>query len=194
MDHALIALFAGAALASLFMAWVIGAGSSGATSYAPAVGTNAIVTMRAALLVGIFGFAGAVTQGGNVSEAVGSGLVGGIRVPTEPRSIRDCGDRNYPRRSLNCRMEYVTVQDAGVFAEGNRGPSRQRGRGHAGTTRRERCERGRRPAWLGIPCERGRRDSMSWRRGHVGPLCHVADAAQFVLEGGVGGGHAVVKI
>ena len=81
MDPALIALFAGAALASLFMAWVIGAGSSGATPYAPAVGANAVATMRAALLVGVFGFAGAVTQGGNVSEAVGSGLVGGMSLP-----------------------------------------------------------------------------------------------------------------
>jgi PiT family inorganic phosphate transporter len=81
MDPALIALFVGAALASLFMAWVIGAGSSGATPFAPAVGANAIGTMRAALLVGIFGFAGAVTQGGNVSEAVGSGLVGGMSLP-----------------------------------------------------------------------------------------------------------------
>ncbi|USZ68497.1 anion permease [Halorussus salilacus] len=81
MDLALIALFAGAGLASLFMAWVIGAGSSGATPFAPAVGANAIGTMRAALLVGLFGFAGAVTQGGNVSEAVGSGLVGGMSMP-----------------------------------------------------------------------------------------------------------------
>jgi PiT family inorganic phosphate transporter len=81
MDPAFIALFVGAALASLFMAWVIGAGSSGATPFAPAVGANAIGTMRAALLVGVFGFAGAVTQGGNVSEAVGSGLVGGISLP-----------------------------------------------------------------------------------------------------------------
>jgi len=81
MDPALIALVAGAALASLFMAWVIGAGSSGATPYAPAVGANAIATMRAALLVGVFGFLGAVTQGGNVSEAIGSGLVGGISLP-----------------------------------------------------------------------------------------------------------------
>ncbi|ELZ51534.1 phosphate transporter [Halorubrum coriense DSM 10284] len=81
MDPALVALFVGAALASLFMAWVIGAGSSGATPFAPAVGANAIGTMRAALLVGVFGFAGAVTQGSNVSEAVGSGLVGGISLP-----------------------------------------------------------------------------------------------------------------
>jgi len=81
MDPALVALFVGAALASLFMAWVIGAGSSGATPFAPAVGANAIGTMRAAFLVGIFGFVGAVTQGGNVSEAVGSGLVGGMSMP-----------------------------------------------------------------------------------------------------------------
>jgi len=81
MDPALIALFVGAALASLFMAWVIGAGSSGATPFAPAVGANAITTMRAAFVVGLFGLAGAVTQGGNVSEAVGSGLVGGTSLP-----------------------------------------------------------------------------------------------------------------
>jgi PiT family inorganic phosphate transporter len=81
MDPAIFTLFAGAALASLFMAWVIGAGSSGATPYAPAVGANAIGTMRAAFLVGLFGFAGAVTQGSNVSEAVGSGLVGDINLP-----------------------------------------------------------------------------------------------------------------
>lgn len=31
-----------AALASLFVAWVIGAGSSGATPFAPAVGANTI--------------------------------------------------------------------------------------------------------------------------------------------------------
>jgi len=81
MDLALVALFVGAAIASLFMAWVIGAGSSGATPFAPAVGASAIPTMRAAFVVGIFGFAGAVTQGGSVSEAVGNGLVGGTSLP-----------------------------------------------------------------------------------------------------------------
>ncbi|WP_232701781.1 inorganic phosphate transporter [Halobacterium wangiae] len=81
MDVALLTLFAVAALASLFMSWVIGAGSSGATPFAPAVGANAIPTMRAAFVVGIFGFLGAVTQGANVSEAVGSGLVGGVSLP-----------------------------------------------------------------------------------------------------------------
>jgi len=81
MDITAIALFVVAGLASLFMAWVIGAGSSGATPFAPAVGANAISTMRAAFVVGIFGFAGALTQGSNVSEAIGSGLVGGISLP-----------------------------------------------------------------------------------------------------------------
>ncbi|ELZ30511.1 phosphate transporter [Halosimplex carlsbadense 2-9-1] len=81
MDPSVLGLFLVAGLASLFMAWVIGAGSSGATPFAPAVGANAISTMRAAFIVGIFGFAGAVVQGANVSEAVGRGLVGGISLP-----------------------------------------------------------------------------------------------------------------
>jgi len=81
MDPTIVALFLIAALASTFMAWVIGAGSSGATPFAPAVGANAISTMRAAFVVGIFGFAGAVTQGANVSETLGSGLVGGVSLP-----------------------------------------------------------------------------------------------------------------
>jgi PiT family inorganic phosphate transporter len=45
---------------SLFMAWTIGAGSSGSTPFAPAVGANAISIMRAAFLVGILGLLGAV--------------------------------------------------------------------------------------------------------------------------------------
>ncbi|WP_254525651.1 inorganic phosphate transporter [Natrinema caseinilyticum] len=81
MELTIIALFVTAGLASLFMAWVIGAGSSGATPFAPAVGANAISTMRAAFVVGIFGLAGAVTQGANVSEAIGRGLVGGVSLP-----------------------------------------------------------------------------------------------------------------
>lgn len=64
-----------AGIASAFMAWSIGAGSSGSTPFAPAVGANAITTLRAALLVGILGFAGAVLQGANVSEAVGRELI-----------------------------------------------------------------------------------------------------------------------
>jgi len=81
MQLSAIALFLVAALASLFMAWVIGAGSSGATPFAPAVGANAIPTMQAAFLVGLLGFAGAITQGANVSATVGEGLIGGVEIP-----------------------------------------------------------------------------------------------------------------
>ena len=66
-----------ASLASLFMAWAIGAGSSGSTPFAPAVGADAISILRAGFLVGILGLIGAVFQGANVTEAVGSELVVG---------------------------------------------------------------------------------------------------------------------
>lgn len=66
-----------AAVASMFMAWTIGAGSSGSTPFAPAVGANAISIMRAGFLVGVLGLLGAVLQGGNVTEAVGTELVTG---------------------------------------------------------------------------------------------------------------------
>jgi len=71
-----------AGLASAFMAWVIGAGSSGATPFAPAVGADAIPVMKAALVVGVLGFAGAALQGGNVSETVGNGLILGTSLST----------------------------------------------------------------------------------------------------------------
>ena len=72
-----------AGLASLFMAWAIGAGSSGSTPFAPAVGANAIGVMRAGFIVGLLGLAGASLQGANVTEAVGSELVaGGTLSPT----------------------------------------------------------------------------------------------------------------
>ena len=66
-----------AAVASLFMAWSIGAGSSGSTPFAPAVGANAISVMRAGFIVGVLGLSGAVLQGANVTEAVGTELVVG---------------------------------------------------------------------------------------------------------------------
>lgn len=71
-----------ALVSSAFMAWAIGAGSSGATPFAPAVGANAISVMRAGLIVGILGLAGAGLQGASVSEAVGTGLVRGVTLPT----------------------------------------------------------------------------------------------------------------
>jgi len=70
--------FVVAAIASLFMAWAIGAGSSGSTPFAAAVGANAISVMRAGFVVGLLGFAGAVLQGANVTEAVGTELIGGV--------------------------------------------------------------------------------------------------------------------
>jgi len=72
-----VAVLVVAAGASLFMAWAIGAGSSGSTPFAPAVGANAISVMRAGFFVGVLGLAGAVLQGANVTEAVGTELVGG---------------------------------------------------------------------------------------------------------------------
>ncbi|WP_224333157.1 inorganic phosphate transporter [Haloprofundus halobius] len=75
-----VATFVVAALASLFMAWAIGAGSSGSTPFAPAVGANAISVMRAGFIVGILGFAGAVLQGASVTEAVGTELIVGVEL------------------------------------------------------------------------------------------------------------------
>jgi PiT family inorganic phosphate transporter len=69
--------FVVAAAVSLFMAWAIGAGSSGSTPFAAAVGANAISVMRAGFVVGVLGFLGAVLQGANVTEAVGTELVAG---------------------------------------------------------------------------------------------------------------------
>ncbi|WP_226482160.1 inorganic phosphate transporter [Natrinema amylolyticum] len=87
VDVATIGTFAVAAVASLFMAWAIGAGSSGSTPFAPAVGANAISVMRAGFLVGLLGFAGAVLQGANVSEAVGTGLIGGVTLSSLAATI-----------------------------------------------------------------------------------------------------------
>ncbi len=73
-----LALLVLSILASFFTAWTIGAGSSGATPFAPAVGANALPTLRAAFVVGILGFLGAVLQGANVTETVGKNLIEGV--------------------------------------------------------------------------------------------------------------------
>ncbi|MFC7044030.1 anion permease [Halobacteriaceae archaeon GCM10025711] len=75
VDAATLATLVLAAGASLFMAWAIGAGSSGSTPFAPAVGANAISVMRAGFFVGLLGLMGAVLQGANVSEAIGGDLI-----------------------------------------------------------------------------------------------------------------------
>ncbi|EJN59642.1 inorganic phosphate transporter [Halogranum rubrum] len=77
VDVVTLGTFGVAALASLFMAWAIGAGSSGSTPFAPAVGANAISVMRAGFIVGLLGFLGAVLQGQNVSNAIGTELIVG---------------------------------------------------------------------------------------------------------------------
>ncbi|WP_336135042.1 inorganic phosphate transporter [Natronomonas amylolytica] len=77
MDAVTLGTFLAASVASLFMAWAIGAGSSGSTPFAPAVGANAISVMRAGFFVGILGLLGATLQGANVTEAVGRELVVG---------------------------------------------------------------------------------------------------------------------
>ncbi|WP_336362405.1 inorganic phosphate transporter [Halalkalicoccus salilacus] len=87
VDVATIATLVVAAIASLFMAWAIGAGSSGSTPFAPAVGANAISVMRAGFLVGLLGFAGAVLQGANVSEAVGRELIVGVTLSAEAATV-----------------------------------------------------------------------------------------------------------
>ena len=68
-----------ATLAGLFMAWALGANSN-SPPFAPAIGANAISTMRAAFLIGIFAAAGALTQGGAISETVGADLIGGVTI------------------------------------------------------------------------------------------------------------------
>ena len=68
-----------AVVAGLFMAWALGA-SSNSPPFAPAVGANALPTMRAALLIGIFAGLGAVAQGSSISETVGTGLIDGVAI------------------------------------------------------------------------------------------------------------------
>ncbi len=87
VDIATLLTFALAALASLFMAWTIGAGSSGSTPFAPAVGANAISVMRAGFLVGICCLFGAIFQGENVSEAVGAELIGNVTLTAEAATL-----------------------------------------------------------------------------------------------------------
>src|SRR6056297_3392875 len=80
----MVALSAGllvgvAILTCLFMAWVLGANSN-SPPFAPAIGANAISTMRAAFLIGILAALGALTQGGSISDTVGAGLINGVAI------------------------------------------------------------------------------------------------------------------
>jgi PiT family inorganic phosphate transporter len=73
------ALVVVATLTSFGTAWTLGANSN-SPPFAPAIGANAISTMRAAFLIGILAALGALTQGGAISETVGAGLVDGVRI------------------------------------------------------------------------------------------------------------------
>jgi len=68
-----------ATLTSLATAWALGANSN-SPPFAPAIGANAISTMRAAFLIGILAALGALTQGGAISETVGAGLINGVQI------------------------------------------------------------------------------------------------------------------
>ena len=68
-----------AVLASLGMAWALGA-SSNSPPFAPAVGANALPTMRAAFFIGVFAALGAIAQGGSISETVGKDLIDGVAI------------------------------------------------------------------------------------------------------------------
>ena len=68
-----------AVLACLGMAWALGA-SSNSPPFAPAVGANALPTMRAAFFIGTFAALGAIAQGGSISETVGRGLIDGVSI------------------------------------------------------------------------------------------------------------------
>ena len=61
------------------MAWSLGANSN-SPPFAPAIGANAVSTMRAAFLIGILAAAGALTQGGAISETVGADLINGVAI------------------------------------------------------------------------------------------------------------------
>jgi phosphate/sulfate permease len=73
---ALVALATGTGLVT---AWALGANSN-SPPFAPAIGANAISTMRAAFLIGILAALGALTQGGAISETVGAGLIDGVQI------------------------------------------------------------------------------------------------------------------
>jgi len=68
-----------ATVVSLGTAWTLGANSN-SPPFAPAIGANAVSTMRAAFLIGILAAFGALTQGGSISETVGAGLIDGVAI------------------------------------------------------------------------------------------------------------------
>ncbi|AGB17742.1 phosphate/sulfate permease [Halovivax ruber XH-70] len=74
-----VVLIGVAVLACLSMAWVLGANSN-SPPFAPAIGANAISTMRAAFIIGLLAAAGALMQGGSISETIGADLIDGVTI------------------------------------------------------------------------------------------------------------------
>ncbi|MFD1565226.1 anion permease [Haloarchaeobius amylolyticus] len=72
-------LIGAAILTCLFMAWVLGANSN-SPPFAPAIGANAISTMQAAFVIGLLAAAGALLQGGSISETIGADLINGVTI------------------------------------------------------------------------------------------------------------------
>jgi phosphate/sulfate permease len=79
VDVTFWALVVLATVTGLVTAWALGANSN-SPPFAPAIGANAISTMRAAFLIGILAALGALTQGGSISETVGAGLINGVSI------------------------------------------------------------------------------------------------------------------
>lgn len=79
MVLAFIALVVVGIITCLSMAWALGANSN-SVPFAPAIGANAVSTMRAAFLIGVLAATGAITQGGAISETVGRHLVEGATI------------------------------------------------------------------------------------------------------------------
>ncbi len=73
-------------VAAFFVAWTIGAISI-SPSFGPAANFGKFGVLRGALLAGIFGFLGATTQGGEVAETIGSGLITGAEISIEVNAI-----------------------------------------------------------------------------------------------------------
>lgn len=73
MSEALTVL---ALVSSVFMGISIGAAAV-ASSFGPVNSARSANVLRSALLAGLFAFLGAIIQGANVTETVGSGLIGG---------------------------------------------------------------------------------------------------------------------
>lgn len=69
-------LYVSALAASIFMGISIGA-STVASAFGPVNSARSANILRSALLAGLFAFLGAITQGQNVTETVGSGIIGG---------------------------------------------------------------------------------------------------------------------